>query len=28
MVVMTEEFKHGRKPQFQRTVTRVQRKES
>lgn len=28
MVVMAEEFKHGRKPRFQRTVTRVERKES
>lgn len=26
MVVMAEEFKHGRQPRFQRTVTRVQRK--
>jgi hypothetical protein len=28
MVVMVEEFKHGRQPRFERTVTRVQRKES
>ena len=28
MVVAAEEFKHGRKPRFQRTITRVQRKES
>jgi hypothetical protein len=28
MVVMAEEFKHGRQPRFQRTVTRVQRERS
>ena len=28
MVVMVEEFKHGRQPRFERNVTRVQRKES
>ena len=28
MVVTAEEFKHGRQPRFQRTVTRVQRKTS
>ena len=28
MVVMAEEFKNGRRPRLQRTVTSVQRKES
>ena len=28
MVVMAQEFKHGRQPGFQRTVTRLQRKGS
>jgi len=28
MVMMAEEFKHGRQPRFQRTVTRVQRERS
>jgi len=28
MVLAAEEFKHGRKPRFQRTVTRVQREKS
>lgn len=28
MVVMAEEFKHGREPRLQKTVTRVRRKAS
>lgn len=27
MVVIAEEFKHGRKPRLQRTITRIQQKE-
>jgi hypothetical protein len=28
MVLMAEEFRHGRRPTFQRTVTNIQRKQS